>query len=230
MSRPTAAPAPASHQDNVLIFEDAPEFQENAAPATVTPDQDVESKVRAAKETLQQLRQQQEEIERQAKALEELKFKQETFVAGKREMSDKFSRSLSSLEVGMEECRKHLECLTVTRDNYGQHLDIIKGLQPENWAPDQAEQELDNALALIEDAVEDYDRGQRRIAPFQNAKSAARQTLMPTESAAGNETGPAPSLGIQGDDLGHWFRRGLAFTLPLIATMILALVLAKLMF
>ncbi len=230
MSRPTAAPSPASHEGNVLIFEDAPEFHETGNPAGHTSEQDVESKVRAAKETLQQLRQQQEEIERQAKALEELKLKQETFVAGKREMADKFSRSLSSIELNLEECRKQLECLTVTRDNYAQHLQIIKGLQPEKWAPDHTDDELDNALSLIEDAVEDYDRGQRRITPFQNSKSPARLPSSASAPEEANDTRPDGSIGFQGDDTGDWFRRGLAFTLPLIATMIIGLILAKLMF
>ena len=45
-----------------------------------------------------------------------------------------------------------------------------------------------------------------------------------------DDTRPSANTGFAEDDSGTWFRRGFAFTLPLIGTIILALVLAKLMF
>lgn len=232
MSR-SSSPATADTEGNVLVFEDAPELRERQDSEPTPPERDVESQVRAAKEHLQQLRQQQEEIERQAEALEELKKKQECFVAGKREMSDKLTRSLSGIEVTLEETRKQLECLSVTRDNFSQHLDLIKGLQPEKWKSNQTDEELDRALSLIEDAYEDYERGIRRIGQ-PNSKKPQKAPIgsMAADEEAEEQAnqGGAYALNMDNDDIGIWLRRGFAFTLPLIATLILGLVFARFMF
>lgn len=231
MSR-SSTTAPADTEGNVLVFEDAPEFRESRDSDTLPPEQDVESKVRAAKEHLQQLRQQQEEIEKQAQQLEELKKKQETFVAGKREMSDKLTRSLSNIEVTLEETRKQLEHLTVTRDNFSQHINLIRGLQPEKWQNGHTDEELDRALSLIEDAYEDYERGMRRIGqPKKQSKGPVGSIAAEEEDAVVQEQRNVSfTHSADGDDIALWFRRGFAFTLPLIATLIVGLIFAKFMF
>ena len=87
-------------------------------------------------------------------------------------------------------------------------------------------EELDNALAAIEDAENDFAKGIRRL-----------HAMGPMES---NATGPinledadAPVLTSftgNSDDITAWLRRGFAFTLPLMATVLVAIVLIRLMF
>jgi chromosome segregation ATPase len=195
---------------------------------------DVDHKVKAAQEQLLQLRMQQEEIERQKLHLETLRVKQERFVSGKRDLLEKITRSAGSVERDLYDAQKRVEELSVTYDDFRRHLDILKSLQPEKWHRSQVDEELDQALAAIEDAEADYSKGLRRLESFRVVESnpiAASVTHAAghveserrSESTSSAEISPTEELII-------WLRRGFAFTLPLIGAMLLGLMLAKLMF
>lgn len=221
MSRRSATlPAPSStHQeDAVFVFEQADEFLEGRSPA---PIDNVDAKVKEAQERLASLRHEAEEIERQKQHLEALQIKQERFVVGKRDLTDKLTRSVTSLDRELYDAQKLVEELSITKDAFNRHLDVLKSLQVEKWARDNMDEELDRALSAVEDAGNEYAKGTRRLA-------AAR----PSESAPIliEDTRSTSAAGLTEDDAGVWFRRGFAFTLPLIGTILLALVLAKLMF
>ncbi|MFM2168657.1 MAG: hypothetical protein RIS79_3028, partial [Verrucomicrobiota bacterium] len=151
------SPAPGHLEEDLLRFDDAPEFMESA-----TLD-DVDHKVKAAQEQLLQLRMQQEEIERQKQHLETLRVKQERFVAGKRDLLDKLARSSCSVERDLYDAQKRVEELSLTHDEFRRHHDILKSLQPEKWHRSQVDEELDQAVAAIEDAEADYSKGMRRL-------------------------------------------------------------------
>jgi hypothetical protein len=177
---------------------------------------------------------QQEEIERQKLHLETLRVKQERFVSGKRDLLEKITRSAGSVERDLYDAQKRVEELSVTYDDFRRHLDILKSLQPEKWHRSQVDEELDQALAAIEDAEADYSKGLRRLESFRVVESnpiAASVTHAAghveserrSESTSSAEISPTEELII-------WLRRGFAFTLPLIGAMLLGLMLAKLMF
>ena len=136
-------------EDNVLRFEPVTGFMDGPEDSM----DDVNHKVKAAQERLTQLRQQQEEIEREQKHLEELRQKQELFGSGKRDILEKLTRSTSSLDRELYDAQKLVEEISITRDTFSRHLEIIRNLQPEKWSRSQVESELDNALTAIEDAV-----------------------------------------------------------------------------
>jgi chromosome segregation ATPase len=228
---PALAVAPSSPghlEEDVLRFDDAPEFMDSSSL------DDVDHKVKAAQEQLLQLRMQQEEIERQKLHLETLRVKQERFVSGKRDLLEKITRSAGSVERDLYDAQKRAEELSVTYDDFRRHLDILKSLQPEKWHRSQVDEELDQALAAIEDAEADYSKGLRRLESFRVVESnpiAASVTHAAghveserrSESTSSAEISPTEELII-------WLRRGFAFTLPLIGAMLLGLMLAKLMF
>ena len=72
-------------EDNVLRFDDAPEF--NVGYEEETPMEDMDQQVREAQIRLTALRAQQEEVERQKLILENLRQKQDRFVSGKKEIT-----------------------------------------------------------------------------------------------------------------------------------------------
>lgn len=221
MSRRSATlPAPSSpKEDNVFIFEQADEFLDGRAPGSLD---NVDAKVKEAQERLANLRHEAEEIERQKEHLEILQVKQERFVTGKRDLTDKLARAVTTLDRELYDAQKLVEELSITKESFNRHLEVLRGLQPEKWHREQVDAELDHALAAVEDAGNDYAKGTRRVA-------AAR----PNEAAPImiDETRPSSSAAtFADDDAGTWFRRGLAFTLPLIGTILVTLVLAKLMF
>lgn len=223
---PALATASGPQEDNLLVFEDAPEFMEDHTQTTSL--ENVDSKVKAAQEQLLELRRQQEEIERQKQHLEALRVKQERFVAGKRELMDKISRSASLVERELYDAQKRVEEFALTHDEFRRHLEILKSLQPEKWHRAQVSEELDNALAAIEDAESGYAKGIRRL------HAMGPQEPISTGSSSMDESGApvaAPSyFAPEADDLKTWMRRGFAFTLPLMGTVIVAIVLIRLMF
>ena len=209
-------------EDNVLRFEPVTGFMDGPEDSM----DDVNHKVKAAQERLTQLRQQQEEIEREQKHLEELRQKQELFGSGKRDILEKLTRSTSSLDRELYDAQKLVEEISITRDTFSRHLEIIRNLQPEKWSRSQVESELDNALTAIEDADEDYTKGIRRLSTCRRSETASApesHDFQPTPSSL-------QSTPFANDDWTAWLRRGLAFTLPLIGTLIFALILIRLMF
>jgi predicted RNase H-like nuclease (RuvC/YqgF family) len=218
------ATASSSNENNLLVFEDAPEFMDDHAVAHSL--ENVDSKVKAAQEQLLDLRRQQEEIERQKQHLEALRLKQERFVAGKRDLVEKIARSASLVERELYDAQKRVEELALTHDEFRRHLDILKSLQPEKWHRAQVSEELDNALAAIEDAENDYAKGIRRLHAMGPQEGVSAGTISLDDA---NAT-VMPAFGAHTDDLKTWLRRGFAFTLPLMGTVLVAIVLIRLMF
>lgn len=220
------ASSPGHLEEDLLRFDDAPEFMDSA------PLEDMDHKVKAAQEQLLQLRMQQEEIERQKQHLETLRVKQERFVAGKRDLLEKLNRSVSGVERDLYDAQKRVEELSLTHDDFRRHLDILKSLQPEKWHRSQVDEELDQALAAIEDAEADFSKGMRRLESLRVVESnpiasGISHAVVPStssmEAAAVAHVSPSEELII-------WLRRGFAFTLPLMGALLVGLLLAKLMF
>ncbi|MFO1485804.1 MAG: hypothetical protein U1F71_20760 [Verrucomicrobiaceae bacterium] len=226
ITRKASAPAPTTGRldENVLVFDEAPEFLHE--PANGASLDNVDLKVKAAQEQLIQLRMQQEEIERQKQHLEALRIKQERFVAGKRDLLDKLGRSVSHIERELYNAQKRVEELSLTHDEFRQHLEILKNLQPERWHRAQVDQELDHALAAIDDAEGDFNKGVRRIQALEPQEPANQGSI----SLQDADASVLSMFNGQTDDWGAWMRRGFAFTLPLIATLLAAIVLVRLMF
>ncbi|MDZ4404716.1 hypothetical protein [Prosthecobacter sp.] len=221
---PVPATASGHMNENLLVFEDAPEFMDGHAAGGSLDNVDL--KVKAAQEQLLQLRLQQEEIERQKQHLEALRIKQERFVAGKRDLLEKIGRSAGHVERELYDAQKRVEELSVTHDEFRRHLEILKSLQPEKWHRSQVNEELDNALAAIEDAENDFAKGIRRLHAMGPQEAV-------TSGSSSLDDADAPVLSSftgNSDDLLAWLRRGFAFTLPLMGTVLVAIVLIRLMF
>ncbi len=221
---PVPATASGHPEENLLVFEDAPEFMDGHASGGSLDNVDL--KVKAAQEQLLQLRLQQEEIERQKQHLEALRIKQERFVAGKRDLLEKLGRSASHVERELYDAQKRVEELSLTHDEFRHHLETLKSLQPEKWHRSQVNEELDNALAAIEDAESDFAKGIRRLHAMGPQEGVSTGTVHQDDA----DGAVMPSFGSNSDDLLAWLRRGFAFTLPLMGTLLIAIVLIRLMF
>ncbi|MFZ4592678.1 MAG: hypothetical protein ACOYOF_00365 [Verrucomicrobiaceae bacterium] len=221
MSRnaPTALASLSEADQDTLIFEDADEFMTRSN----APMEDVQAQVKEAQEELLQLRMRQEEIERQKQQLELIRHKQERFAKGKRDLVEKLSQAVVGIEGELYNTQKFVEELSVTYDGFSRHLDILRSLQPEKWQRSHVDEELDRAIAAIQEADSDFAKASRRLS-----------TLRPAD--AGRSVAKGRALEADGagfalsDDLKSWARRGLGFTLPLLGMALFVLVLAKLMF
>lgn len=148
-------------------------------------------------EELLKLRQQLERTERETSQLEAQRRKEERLSTGRREMTEKLSRSLVRLERELYNAQKAIEEISAARELYQRHLEVLRRLQPETWQQGNLDGELDRAIAAIDDAEVEYCKTSRRLA-----------ATLPGEAAAEAATTGLPK------GFGGWLTAGLAFTLP----------------
>ena len=217
-----SAPATVAFPDedlDTLVFEDADEFMTQPSSA---PMEDVQAKVHEAQAELMQLRQRQEEIERQKLHLEQIKKKQDLFGNGKRDLMEKFGRSLTTIERDLYNTQKLVEELTATHSAFTGHLEVLRSLQPEKWQRHQVDEELNRALDAIEDARDDYLKSSRRLVSLRPESGSRRE--------AADEAQRAGRSAAIDEDFVALVKKGLALSLPVIVFGLAGLVLAKIMF
>jgi chromosome segregation ATPase len=242
MSRRTAFPvAPfsatvvAEPEENVLRFDDAPEFSYRQHEDDTMDDMD--QQVREAQHRLTALRAQQEEVERQKQILEALRQKQERFVSGKKEVTDKLERALRSITEELEDTRRRVDDLALTQKDFEDRLDDLKTYLPERWQRSQLDHELDRALESLNEAETSYEKGVRRLIQHRPTQAetpvlSPSHSVMTAQEEAAEVQAAGEVLFASGnkDDLLTWARRGFAFNAALIATLIVLLIIARLMF
>src|SRR5690242_4112761 len=179
----------------------------------LTPEH-LDSQVQKAQDQLLQLKRQQDQIEKQKRELEELSRRQEELERGRAEMTDKLTRSLVVLEREAYDAQKKMEQLRATRESFGQHLELLEGIDPRTWNPADLNKELSRALSTVDDARAEYSQGRSRL----QANADENEAMPLPETSAGFE-----NVGMVSQSFGHWFKIGLAFTLPLIVFGLIAL-------
>jgi hypothetical protein len=170
-----------------------------------SPPDELDSKVQRAQEQLLQLKRQQEAIERQKRDLEELSRKQDELEKGRAEMIEKLSRSMVVIERQTYESEKRVEQLRSSATAFAQHLRALERINPKTWANGDLNRELSKALSAVDDARGEYSKSITKI----NAESET-EVLEPMGNSDFAEY-PADEGSFV-----TWFKRGLAFTLPLI--------------
>src|SRR6201985_3682930 len=163
------------------------------------------SQVQKAQEQLLQLKRQQEQIEKQKRELEELSRKQEELEKGRAEMIEKLSRSMVVIERQTYESEKRVEQLKSSATAFTQHLRTLERINPKTWPNGDLNRELSKALSAVDDARGEYSKSITKI----NAESET-EVLEPMGNSDFAEY-PAEEGSFV-----TWFKRGLAFTLPLI--------------
>ena len=179
----------------------------------VTPEL-LDSQVQKAQEQLLQLRRQQEQIEKQKRELEELSRRQEELERGRAEMTDKLTRSLVVLEREAYETQKKLEQLRATRESFGQHLEILEGIDPKGWNSADLHRELSRALSTVDDARAEFSQQRSRLQAI--ATQDAEDVSLP-------EAGPEVVRGGGERSFGQWVLIGFALSLPLITVGLMSL-------
>jgi len=174
----------------------------------------LDSQVQRAQEQLLQLKRQQEQIEKQKRELEELSRRQEELERGRAEMNDKLTRSLVILEREAYDTQKKLEHIRATRESFGQHLELLEGIDPKSWNPADLHKELSRALSAVDDARTEFSQQRSRL---QAADESSQDVALP-------EAAPDIADLLEGGrSFGQWVQIGFAFSLPLILFGLVAL-------
>jgi len=185
-------------------------------------------RVQTTQDRLTKLRAEAEALEREKLQFEELSRKQRDFMQGRTEMAEKLNRSIAMLDRETYEAQKRVEQLLVIKDSFHQHLDVVDSLNPEQWNPKELQHDLTRALGIIEDAREEYQKSMARVQMLTNAPHAG-VSVTPTVAVSGQSgeisSGRSPgfSIEISRSAFRAWAFCGAAFTLPLIVTALLYL-------
>ncbi|MGD9613468.1 MAG: hypothetical protein AB7V22_11290 [Kiritimatiellia bacterium] len=158
---------------------------------------------------LDRLRARQEELEKERRLLEEMRQKQEAFESGRRELKDRLGESLVRMEKDQLQAERLAQLLGETRRAFRARLDEVAALNAETWTDDNLLDELNQALALLEDVRTDYHQALAKLEAVRPASGPAPRPLAFAEEPVAG----APAA--QG--FGYWLRSGLAFSLPLMA-------------
>ena len=172
------------------------------------PQEQVEDQVASAMKELERLRQRQENLETQKQDLEELRRKQKEFEQGKRELVDALSSSLITLEKEEIKLEQLSNLLSTTRGQFKGRLAEIEANSEERWGEDNYREELNKALALIEDTRALYRKAKARISSLQSSHTAEGQSAAELEAV--------PLGRAEERNFLRWMKMGLAFSLPFV--------------
>ena len=173
--------------------------------------QRMNEEVARAAEELERLRLRQEELERERRQILEIQRKQESYVSGRNELLGKLTQRIVSLEREEVRASQLAELLGDTRRRFKELLEELGKIDEESWEEDSIREELDTALAIIEDVRMEYNRSISRI-------EAAR-------GESGMSSGPSPaepvlqaavSGGLEPLSFGRVVKLGFAFCLPVL--------------
>ncbi len=195
----------------VLRFEESDDFQKYSSKTSATSHaesksisaahDDPYSELKQKQESLLKLRQDLDRTQRETEELEARRSKEERFSNGRRDISEKISRSISRLERELYNAQKIIEEITLARESYQRHFDILRAIHPETWKRNNLDEELDRSIGAVEDAEDAFNKSSRRLT-----------TVLPDSSTT--KSVMDSSLGFSHDFL-SCMRMGLAFTLPL---------------
>jgi hypothetical protein len=199
------------------------EFEDDVLPAPVSrlsesvaddEEEDFDARLRQTQEELLQLKHQARLVERRKEELEERNRKERDFAKGRTEMHEKLTRVLVTLEREAADTQHRLDVFLHARQLLARHYRAVSELRAEGWERTERSEHLDHALAIITDARLDFEKTMTQVEalfPLNSARSAA-------------ESSRAAAVTLLPRDFRYWLRAGFAFTLPLIALGLAALV------
>jgi len=175
----------------------------------VTPyTEDLNEEYQQAQDQLRQLRQQEEQIKRQAAELEELTQKEEEFKDGRASVCEALNKHLTSLDREATEAQRIAEDCGAAHEKLEGHLANINALRPESWSRADRKAELARAMGYIEAAEDEIDN----VAPVLGGSSSKKNFFKGITSAARNASSGGPAQG----EFTYWLKSGFAFSLPFV--------------
>jgi hypothetical protein len=186
----------------------------------VTPyTDDLDDEYQAAQDKLRELRQQEEQIKRQAAELEELTKKEQLFKTGRVEVCEELNRYLSILERETADAQRIAEDCQSAQERLEGHLANINALRPELWSRADRKAELARALGYIESAEDEIDS----VLPMINSFG-KKAGLFGGKIAVMPRPAGAPSYGNDRGDFLYWLKSGFAFSLPFVGFAVIAVI------
>ena len=189
-----------------------------AAPASAGAPtrQDVDRKVVEAHQKLAELKQAQEQLERERAGLEELRRRQDELQNGRQEVIHHLTRGLGLLEEAEFTARRDAELMAKTTADFRAALVKVQAIRDETWSKENFAVEMTRALTAIENARMEWNSARLKLPVLQDEQKPA-----PTHKGTAHHHG-SPSLAEL--PLGQLCKIGFALTWPLLTVATAALV------
>jgi DNA repair exonuclease SbcCD ATPase subunit len=170
-----------------------------------TPEE-LDAKVHATQQRLEDLKRLQEQLEQERTALEEARRRRTEYTTGREEMIAHLTRGLGLLEESEFKSRRDAEQAARAVSDLRDHLVRVQNLNDQLWTEETYAVELTRALTALENARLEWSACQLKFPVLTEAgRSAAAQA--PSE--------PSPMEALAGMSLGTLCRLGLALTWPI---------------
>lgn len=177
----------------------------------VTPyTEDLNDEYQHAQDQLRQLRQQEEQIKRQAAELEELTEKEAQFKTGRSEVCEDLTSYLTILERESNEAQRIVEDCAAAQERLDLHLSNINALRPDTWSRADRKAELARALSYVEAAEDEIDS----VSPLVDGFGKRGGGLFKMKASTPKLS---QSSGTQSENpFSYWVKSGFAFSLPFV--------------
>jgi hypothetical protein len=181
--------------------------------------EEVNTQVSSAKLHIERLKQKQGEMEREKHMLEDLLQKQDQYERGKQEMIDRLAESVISLQKMGEHAARQAEIYWATRERFATALDELQQINDSEWSDEVFREELNKAVARIDVARNEFVKAQATVEAVGGPAKLFddRQALLSDQN----------SFDSVAKGFGHWFKAGLAASLPLIIVIVVAVILVS---
>jgi len=172
----------------------------------------------SAKLHIERLKQKQSEMEREEQMLSDLLEKQDQYERGKHEMLDRLSESMVSLQKLGDHAARQVEVYFTTRDRLAIDLEELQKINDAAWADDSFRDELNKAVVQIDAIRSDFVKAQATIEAVGGPVKLFDEQARKANALEDDEFAPSAK------GFGHWLKIGVAVSLPLILTILVAVI------
>ncbi len=172
----------------------------------------------SAKLHVERLKQKQSEMEREEQMIADLLEKQDQYERGKQEMQDRLAESLVSLQKMGDHAARQVEVYFTTRDRLAADLEELQKINDTEWADEVLRDELNKAVVQIDTIRSDFVKAQATIEAVGGPIRLFDEQSHKANAFEEDEFAPS-SKGFA-----HWLKQGFAFSLPLILTIVVAVI------
>ena len=151
----------SEHDATEFVDDDFQPSQHN--PVAAPTREEVDARVTEAQQKLAELKQQQEQLERERAALEDVRRRQSEFSTGREEMLQNLTRGLGLLEEFEVNARRDADLSAKTLADFKDALAKLEAIDEGTWTKDNFTIELTRALTTIENARMEWNSARVRL-------------------------------------------------------------------